>query len=109
MGSKSSEQPLHDNALEKLCHQVRVYNEDIYQIEGMESRREKCLANSMVVMSSQAGELEEHQRKKIRSLLNPVSYNAELNVEYAQLPKKQAMTNLQVSKMTSTTHQATSN
>lgn len=52
MGSKSNGQPLLDDALEKLCHQLRIYNEDMYQIEGMESRREKCIANSMVVMSS---------------------------------------------------------
>lgn len=35
MGSKSNETPFLDNAFEKLCQQVRVYNEDIYQIEGV--------------------------------------------------------------------------
>lgn len=62
-------------------------------------------------MSNQAGELEDHHRKKMRSMLNPVSYNNEVNIEYAQLPKKSAETsaNLQTSKMTAVSNQAASN
>ncbi len=46
----------------------------MYQIDGIDIRREKCLANSMVIMGDNKfiDIFGEQHRKKLKNIINPV-------------------------------------
>jgi hypothetical protein len=54
----------------------------MYQIEGVVTKREKCLTNNMVILAesryigSNVEIMEEKHRKKLRNIINPVEYNS---------------------------------
>ena len=79
-----------DESFENMFNQLKIYNEDTFWIDGVQTKREKCLAQCLVGFGKEEAEFENKFKKKLKHIINPVESMTNMKYEHIKTKKDES-------------------